>query len=245
MSTAISTSAAFDGGMDAAADVGDVLEPGADPGRAVEQRQRHHPLVVAPDAGHGPERLRAAAGGASRPAPRARRRCPPGTPNTRLIRIGGGRIPSSSQRTALTTWPDVERLDLERDPRRGGALDDPAPGRRRGDEGLVAEVHRAGLDARDVGLCLEAGGPLLDRHVVGAARRDHRQQIASRSGSARSRPGRARGARWACRRPRARADAPRWRPRRSPRCSNRRSPRSYTGCSGCSRGRRPPRSPRR
>ena len=30
---------------------------------------------------------------------------PPGTPKTRLIRIGGGRMPSSSQRTALTTWP--------------------------------------------------------------------------------------------------------------------------------------------
>ena len=40
-----------------------------------------------------------------RPAPRARRRCRPGTPKTRLIRSGGGRIPSSSQRTALTTWP--------------------------------------------------------------------------------------------------------------------------------------------
>ena len=30
---------------------------------------------------------------------------PPGTPKTRLIRSGGGRIPCSSQRTALTTWP--------------------------------------------------------------------------------------------------------------------------------------------
>ena len=30
---------------------------------------------------------------------------PPGTPNTRLIRIGASRMPCSSQRTALTTWP--------------------------------------------------------------------------------------------------------------------------------------------
>ena len=30
---------------------------------------------------------------------------PPGTPKTRLIRIGAGTIPCSSQRTALTTWP--------------------------------------------------------------------------------------------------------------------------------------------
>ncbi len=30
---------------------------------------------------------------------------PPGTPKTRLIRIGGSRIPSSSHCTALTTWP--------------------------------------------------------------------------------------------------------------------------------------------
>ena len=30
---------------------------------------------------------------------------PPGTPKTRLMRSGGGSTPSSSQRTALTTWP--------------------------------------------------------------------------------------------------------------------------------------------
>ena len=30
---------------------------------------------------------------------------PPGTPKTRLMRSGGGRMPSSSQRIALTTWP--------------------------------------------------------------------------------------------------------------------------------------------
>ena len=39
-------------------DVGDVLEAGADPGRALQQRQAEHPLVMAADAGDGPERLR-------------------------------------------------------------------------------------------------------------------------------------------------------------------------------------------
>ncbi len=51
---------------------------------------------------------------------------PPGTPKTRLIRSGAGRIPSSSQRTALTTWPTSKASDLERDPGVGRALDDPA-----------------------------------------------------------------------------------------------------------------------
>ena len=56
---------------------------------------------------------------------------PPGTPNTRLMRSGGGRMPSSSQRIALITWPTSKRLDLERDAGLRRALDDPAAGRRR------------------------------------------------------------------------------------------------------------------
>ena len=98
---------------------------------------------------------------------------------------------------------DVEGLDLERDPGLGRRARRSPAGRRRGDEGLVAEVHRAGLDAGDVGLRLQAGRALLDRHVVGAAGRDHRQQVSpARSGRSRRRT--ARGGRSACRRPRGR-----------------------------------------
>ncbi len=75
---------------------------------------------------------------------------------------------------------DVEALDLERDPRALRLLDDPAAGRGRRDERLVAEVHRSRLDAGDVRLRLEAGRALVDRHVVGAAGRDHRQDRAAR-----------------------------------------------------------------
>src|SRR5688500_12587247 len=43
------------GCVDALRDVGDVLEAGANPGRSLEQAQGQHPLVVATDAGDGPE----------------------------------------------------------------------------------------------------------------------------------------------------------------------------------------------
>ena len=74
---------------------------------------------------------------------------------------------------------DVERLDLQGDPRLGRPLDDPAAGGRRRDERLVAEVHGARLDSGDVGLRLEARRPLLDRHVVGAPGGDHGQEVAA------------------------------------------------------------------
>ena len=104
---------------------------------------------------------------------------PPGTPKTRLIRSGGSRMPCSSQRTALTTWPTSKHSTSRRDPGACGPLDDPAACRRRRDEGLVAEVHRARLDPGDVRLGLEPGRALLDRHLVGAAGRDHREDLAA------------------------------------------------------------------
>src|SRR6478672_433090 len=162
----------------ATAQVRDVFESGANPGGAMQQRQPQHAGVVTPDARHGPER----AGGQGM--------------QHRLQRLGGSvyapwnpeyEIDAQRRRQdplfqpahRADDMPDVEGLDLERDPRLGRALDDPPAGGRRSDERLVAEVHRAGLDARDVWLCLQAGGPLLDRHVVGATRRDHGEQVAA------------------------------------------------------------------
>ena len=136
--------------MHAAADVGDVLEPGADAGRAVQQRQRR---ACAGGGGRCRSRSRtcpAAAGAASPSSASGVASMPPGTPKTRLIRSGGGRMPSSSQRTALTTWPTSKASTSSAMPALGRALDDPAAGRRRRDERLVAEVHRARLDAGDV-----------------------------------------------------------------------------------------------
>ena len=73
---------------------------------------------------------------------------PPGTPKTRLMRSGGGSTPSSNQRTALTTWPTSNASTSSAMPAFVAFSMIPRPGRGRGDEGLVAEVHRSGLDAR-------------------------------------------------------------------------------------------------
>ena len=104
---------------------------------------------------------------------------PPGTPNTRLIRIGSGIRPSSSQRTALTTWPTSNASTSSPIPARVARSMIP-----RAAGGGVMKVSSPkfidpGLDAGEVRLSGQAGGALLDRHVVGAARRDHGDQLAA------------------------------------------------------------------
>ena len=106
---------------------------------------------------------------------------PPGTPNTRLIRSGGGRTPSSSQRTALTTWPTSKASTSSAIPAAVARSMIPRPA-----GGGVMKVSSPKFIEPDStpemsGCASRPGGPLLDRHVVAAAGGHHREQVAARA----------------------------------------------------------------
>ena len=104
---------------------------------------------------------------------------PPGTPKTRLIRSGGSRIALLEPADRADDVADVEASTSSAMPRSVARSTIPRPA-----GGGVMKVSSPKFIEPDStpemsGFASRPGRPLLDRHVVGAAGRDHRQQVAA------------------------------------------------------------------